>query len=127
MAERFADPAKVAMAKEIIGFPGYRINEVGDIFSNFRAIGLGQWKQLKPKRLKSGHLQVALRSPCGRKLAYVHQLVLLNFVGHRPPNHESCHNDGDESNNHFSNLRWDTHAANMRDKIIHGTSGRKNP
>lgn len=30
-----------------------------------------------------------------------------------------CHNDGDPTNDHLDNLRWDTHAANMRDLTKH--------
>lgn len=33
---------------------------------------------------------------------------------------EVCHNDGDSSNNHVSNLRWDTHSSNQWDQVAHG-------
>jgi hypothetical protein len=51
----------------------------------------------------------------------VHRLVLIAFVGPAPEGCEGCHNDGDPANNRLSNLRWDTHAANMADQIDHGT------
>lgn len=51
----------------------------------------------------------------------VHRAVLEAFVGPCPPGMECCHNDGDPTNNHVSNLRWDTHAANMADRARHGT------
>ena len=38
---------------------------------------------------------------------------------------EACHNDGDRSNNHLSNLRWDTKSNNQKDRVEHGTSDRK--
>lgn len=59
----------------------------------------------------------------------VADLVLMAFIGPRPMGLESCHNDGNEKNNHASNLRWDTRGANARDRIRHGTSpvGERNP
>ena len=33
---------------------------------------------------------------------------------------EACHNDGNPSNNHKDNLRWDTKKANAQDAIKHG-------
>ena len=50
----------------------------------------------------------------------VHTLVLIAFVGPRPDGLMCCHNDGDPTNNHLDNLRWDTGSANMQDMIRHG-------
>lgn len=50
----------------------------------------------------------------------VHHLVLNAFVGPRPPGLMGCHNDGDVTNNHVNNLRWDTAQSNMDDKVRHG-------
>jgi hypothetical protein len=43
------------------------------------------------------------------------------FVGPRPDGTEGCHWNGDPSDNRLTNLRWDTHTANMQDLIRHGT------
>ena len=59
-----------------------------------------------------------------RKTAYVHALVLAAFVGPRPENADCCHNDGNPSNNHVFNLRYDTRSGNLKDKVIHGTHNR---
>lgn len=49
-----------------------------------------------------------------------HQLVALTFIGPPPfEGAEVCHKDGFHHNNHYSNLRWDTHAANMIDASKH--------
>lgn len=48
------------------------------------------------------------------------RLVLLAFAGPPPDGMEMCHNDGDSFNDRFDNLRWDTHAANVRDVSRHG-------
>ena len=50
----------------------------------------------------------------------VHRLVLMAFVGPCPEGMEACHNDGDRANARLSNLRWDTHAANIEDRKGHG-------
>jgi hypothetical protein len=50
----------------------------------------------------------------------VHQLVLEAFVGPRPDGYQACHNDGSRTNNHVSNLRWDTVSANAYDRVDHG-------
>jgi hypothetical protein len=55
------------------------------------------------------------------RMAKVHQLVMEAFVGHRPIGMEVCHNDGNNGNNRWTNLRYDTRAANERDKKKHGT------
>jgi hypothetical protein len=52
---------------------------------------------------------------------YVHRLVLVAFVGPRPPGLVCCHNDGNPLNNRVENLRWDTYEANEADKLRHGT------
>lgn len=46
----------------------------------------------------------------------VHTLVLEAFAGPRPDGMEGCHYDGNSLNNSISNLRWDTHLENNRDR-----------
>lgn len=67
-----------------------------------------------------GYLTVVLFVNGTRKTQLVHQLVLKTFVGPRPKGYDSCHGDGDKSNNHLSNLRWDTRSENMKDLYRHG-------
>lgn len=63
----------------------------------------------------------------GRKAQInVHVLVLTAFVGPRSPGLVGCHNDGDPSNNHLSNLRWDTQSNNILDTLKHGTNPNAN-
>jgi hypothetical protein len=73
-------------------------------------------------RSRDGYLRVDL---FGRRKRYarlqVHRAVLEAFVGPCPSGMEACHNDGDSSNNHLDNLRWDTPQSNEADKLRHGT------
>lgn len=51
----------------------------------------------------------------------IHRIVMETF-NPRPYDGLVCrHLDGNPLNNHLSNLRWGTHAENMRDRIYHGT------
>lgn len=49
------------------------------------------------------------------------RLVISAFLGHPPSGRECCHNNGDPWSNRIDNLRYDTHLANMRDSVRHGT------
>jgi len=79
-------------------------------------------KVLSPsKNDKWGHTSVTLGVDGTDYGVSVHQLVLLAFHGERPDGMEACHNNGIASDNGPSNLRWDTHLANNRDRLNHGT------
>lgn len=54
----------------------------------------------------------------------LHKLVLEAFHGPRIAGMWGCHNDGNQANNHASNLRWDTPRGNFRDRDRHGTTSR---
>lgn len=78
---------------------------------------------LRPGILQSGYKMVNLTGP-GRKreYRYVHDLVLLAFVGPKPAGLEVCHGDGTRINNHLANLRYDTRSANQQDRWRHAKS-----
>jgi hypothetical protein len=103
--------------KMIDEFPAYEVSEYG----NVRRIDTG--RILKPTKDRGYH-RYSLRNGTvhGRS---EHRLVLVAFVGPPPEGMEACHDDGVKTNNHYSNLRWDTHRANNVDKIQHGTSTAK--
>lgn len=81
---------------------------------------------LKASVKKTARRSVALRvTLCGSRIKlyrYVHRLVLNAFIGPAPQGFEACHSDGNPFNNALSNLRWDTHLANYRDSVRHGTN-----
>lgn len=111
--------------KEIPGFPGYRVGDDGSVWSSWKRhdhtyIQSSRWKQLKPMPGAWG-LKVELT---GGKSKLIHRLVLEAFVGPCPEGLETCHNDGDFTNNKLENLRWDTHKENCADRIKHGTAAR---
>lgn len=75
---------------------------------------------LKPWIAGKGYFAVSLW--CAGKILkrYVHRLVLEAFAGPAPIGTESCHNNGDKSDNRLSNLRWDTHLVNVRENDEQG-------
>lgn len=109
--------------KPIPGFPGYDVSDHGRIRSYRRRYGVGNWiTEQDPQRIlrqgtkSRGYKFVQLMNGSGVEVKQVHSLVMLAFVGPCPDGLEICHNDNDPSNNSLSNLRYDTHIGNMRDR-----------
>lgn len=105
--------------RPIPGFSQYEINNFGRVRSYVRAI----WESSEPKPLRGrfssgGHVCVSLRGDDGAvKTIGVHILVMLTFVGPRPVGMWVLHFDDNPRNNHLSNLRYDTPAANGADRL----------
>ncbi len=105
--------------REIPGFPGYTIYTDGRVRGREGTI-------MVPYMDKKGYPTVRLYAGRGRvngrrRTQLVHRLVLLSFVGPAPAGKEACHNNGVRSDPRLENLRWDTRAANIADKVGHGT------
>ena len=93
--------------REIPGLPGYFVSNQG------RVRGMRGWVlALRPYTSDYRRVQVALRLGLYQD-RYVHELVLLAFIGPRPSDvHEVDHEDKDRANNRLSNLSWLTLAEN---------------
>lgn len=113
LVRRVPSPMSDMIWKDIPGFADYEVSEYGHVRHGAR--------MLKPSRengigRKKFHISKGARSYS----FYAHQLVAIAFVGRKPfKDAEVCHNDGFEHNNHYSNLRWDSHASNMADLVKH--------
>lgn len=116
--------------KPIPDFPGYEVSNHGRVRS-YRARGGNEngssWHiSDRPQRILSqsednaGYLGVALCKNGKGYYSKIAQLVMNAFVGPPPYGLEICHNDGNRKNNHLSNLRYDTHSANIIDCILAG-------
>ena len=116
--------------RPVVGYEGiYEVSDHGRVRSldriKVRRDGVkvsvsGRALSPTPRR-DCGHLQIHLYGPDGAmRTVRVHQLVLEAFVGPCPEGLMACHWDDDPTNNHVSNLRWDTHQSNMRDRVRNG-------
>ncbi|MDJ0323168.1 HNH endonuclease [Cryobacterium sp. PH31-AA6] len=92
----------------------YSISNLGRVWSNLTK------NMLKPF-LAGRYLAVDLRLDGESARCYVHHLVATAFIGLRPDGQEVCHGPGGSDDNRASNLRYDTHYANMRDTLDQGT------
>ena len=117
--------------KPVKGFESYEVSNKGRIRSYKK---YGQSKSL-PRILNScplckyGYQNISLCKNSKIYTRMVHRLVLEAFVGKCPEGLECCHNDGDATNNHLDNLRWDTHLANQRQRtnFINTKRGENHP
>lgn len=101
------------------GYGDYEVSDLGRMRS---------WKKLRGRR---GRVLIPQTNPkgyetvrltCGGKVVAfaVHRLVMLAFVGPRPPEMQIRHLDGMKANNALSNLTYGTAAENTHDKAVHG-------
>lgn len=97
--------------------PDYKIGSDGSVWSK----KYGKWKLMKQQKAATGHLTITLTDKGKQYPFLVHRLVLFAFIGTPPHLTECRHMNGDPTDNHFKNLRWDTHTNNMRDMKKHGT------
>jgi hypothetical protein len=107
---------------------GYRVGDDGTVWTRRNARwGLrDEWRELRPGRDSVGYRSVALMMHNKRARTWrVNVLVLIAFVGERPPGADSCHCNGDRQDNRLTNLRWDTRQANAMDASRHGRLGKR--
>lgn len=103
--------------RPVVGFEGkYEVSDEGRIRSIRRNGYLN--RVLMPGT--NGYLYVSL----GRKVRWrsVHSIVAEAFLGPRPNGMETCHNNGNPTDNRLENLRYDTLSANRRDTVTHGNN-----
>jgi len=104
---------------EVIGYPGYKINSNGDIWSNKLK------RRLDPPTDKDGYQRIGLWKNQVQRKYRVHRLVALNFIPNPENKPTVNHIDGDILNNNVSNLEWATVAEQNHHKI--NTLGHKTP
>ena len=113
----------------IPGYDGfYEVSNYGNVRSLTRFVPYGRHKGMvytgrDLKLFVSGaYLSVKLAKAGITKTRYVHELVLLAFVGQRPEldgRGEIRHLDGDKTNNQLVNLVYGTVKENMADRKLH--------
>jgi len=118
------DAVTLPEVRPVPGCPGYHASACGRIFSD-RSGAMRELRQFDRRKLSgapSPYLSVVASRDGKRCNRFVHELVLMAWVGPRPgsPDEiEACHGPGGSRDNRLSNLRWDTVQANADDKAIH--------
>jgi len=126
-----ADTISAIEYRTIPNYPGYQVGSDGSVWSSWRSCGsgkpwapVGKWKKLKPWVDEDGYHSFRLKNSKGYWAVRCHRLVLMMFIGGCPKGMVAAHNDGNPANNCVDNLRWDTQAGNVADKVLHGTAQR---
>ncbi len=110
----------------------YEVSDQGRVRSLTRWVkgrqGLTQYqgRVLKPGYGAKYALVTLAETGRGRRQQfYVHDLVLLVFVGPKPAGQEVCHGPTGRTDNTLVNLRYDTRSANAQDRHLFGIGWKK--
>lgn len=104
--------------RSIAGYEGFY--EVSDLGRVQRLLKRGGKAIRRPGYDRDGYAQVVLSVNNVQVVRKIHRLVLEAFVGPPGKNQQTCHNNGNPSDNRLCNLRWDTFQNNVADKMRHG-------
>ena len=112
------------MDTEIQGFPNYRINKQGQVFSNYKYktnIPCDTWREVKPVLDKGvGYFIVTLTNQGKRSNKFIHRLLATHFIPNPLNKPQVNHIDGNKQNNDLSNLEWVTSQENSRHAVDTG-------
>lgn len=98
------------------GFPGYKINEWGHVWSCRRVTGHGGprlWKPLRFYMNQNGYYEVTLFRNKKPVIFRVRNLVAICFIGPRPEGTRLCSLDEDEGHHVALNLKYMTEAEEI--------------
>lgn len=103
-------------------FPQYAVSEHGEVMRRHGGKGTAPGLVLRGYILNTGYRMFDLHPGGGKRVrALAHRLVCETWHGPQPPDRpEVDHLDGDRLNNHHTNLRWVSRAANEANKIARG-------
>lgn len=108
--------------KDIPGYNGlYSINESGKIFSIKSNIIMKTHPDTK-----RDYQKVTLTKDGIRKTLMIHRLVAITFIVNSENKATVNHKDGNNQNNHVSNLEWMTNAENIRHSFTGGFRKKEN-
>ncbi len=117
--------------RPVVGYEGlYEVSSEGQVRRLARDVSMPtRWGGQQVRHVPGGILKPICRekscvvalSNGAAKAMRVHRVVMAAFVGPCPDGMETCHNNGDFTDNRLENLRYDTHSSNVRDSIRHGT------
>lgn len=117
---------------DILGYENiYKISNLGRVKSlsrklnTFRGYRITNERIMKPRKDKEGYLLVNLRLENVMTTFKIHRLVAIAFIPNPNNKPEVNHNDGDKTNNEYTNLIWSTSKENCHHKLQHIKSTHK--
>ena len=121
---------EIEIFKDILGYEGlYQISNLGRIRSLERKVRFrNSFKTIKEKIRKpcdvGGYLIIGLSKGGETKMLYVHQLVAIAFLGHKPNGHKLVvnHKDFNRKNNSATNLEIISNRENTNQKHLKSSS-----
>lgn len=93
--------------RPIMFYPGAFVSNQGRV---------RDWKGFRKPRISSSHVYPHVEIPYGGS-KMVHEIVSETWLGLRPKGMYICHNNDNKLDARVANLRYDTPAANIRDKV----------
>jgi len=108
---------------------GYEISNFGRVRTKRQRYGkprkstgkrqdLAEYRYISGRPDAAGYIQLCLHSEDKLKSNIrVHVAVMQTFVGYPEEGQVVCHYDDIKTNNHLTNLRYDTQKANIADRI----------
>ena len=90
----------------------YTSSDKGEVYS------LRHDRILKPGRYGNGYRSVCLHKNGNPYNRTIHSLVMLAFVGPKPPGQVILHADDDKTNNCLNNLSYGTQRKNLHDSVV---------
>lgn len=103
------------MLKDIPNFPGYKIDELGNVFNP-------KGKQILRKDSWQGYPRVRIKHEDGSwKNRKIHRLVVLSHLGEDVSNKEVRHSDNNRANFSLHNLEWTDRTGNAADRLARGS------
>lgn len=118
-------------ARPIDGYPGYSVDDTGNVYSCWRsgkhtAKGpVFPSRLMKPGLAGNDYLTVALIRDGEPRTHYVQHLVIAAFGPPRPDGVQQVrHLNGVRTDNRIANLAWGTPTENAGDTIRHGRTNR---
>jgi hypothetical protein len=103
---------------------GYEVSNLGRVRSYKNRYGYGKRKLLPTPTIingrldQAGYVQYMISDKEGvRRNIRGHVMVAFAFLGRRKKGMQICHYDDVKTNNRLDNIRYDTIAGNVRDRI----------
>jgi hypothetical protein len=106
----------MGLLKEISGYPDYKIDSFGNVFS----YKYNKVKQMIPQKATAGYHYVTLCKNGTRRNRFIHRLVAQEYIPNPLNKEEVNHINGNKLDNRIENLEWVTPSENIKHAITIG-------